>query len=50
MNITLTGEVALAAQKGISLARSMWPALDGVSDEDIVKILINTALTMEAST
>ena len=49
MNITLTGEAALAAQKAVARARSMFPALDGVSDEDILRILVNVSLAKEAA-
>lgn len=49
MNITLTGEDALAAQKAIARARSMFPALDGISDEDILSILVNASLAKETS-
>lgn len=49
MSITLTGEAALAAQKAIAQVRSMFPALDGISDEDILRILVNVSLVKEAA-
>lgn len=49
MNITLTGEDAMTAQKAITQARSIFPALDGISDEDILRILVNASLEKEAS-
>lgn len=49
MNITLTGEAALTAQKAIAQVRSMFPALDGISDEEILRILVNFSLAKEAS-
>lgn len=49
MNITLTGKDALTAQKAIAQARSMFPILDGISDEDVLRILVNASLAKEAS-
>lgn len=49
MNITLTGQDALTAQKAIAQVRSMFPALDGISDEDILRILVDVSLAKEVS-
>lgn len=45
--ITLDGADALAAQSMIAEARAKWPVLKGVTDEEVLTILVGFALTKE---
>ena len=44
MNITLTGEAAIAMKYAVMLARIQAPELDGLSDDQIVSMLVEAGL------
>ena len=47
--ITLTGNAALTTQSMIAEARAKWPVLNGVTDEEVLTILVGYSLTREAT-
>lgn len=47
MNITLTGEGALTAQRAIQNARTMWPVLADIGDREILIFLTVAGLIKE---
>ncbi len=44
MNITLTGDVALAMKYAVELARSKAPEFKGMTDSEVLSRLVETGL------
>lgn len=47
--VTLKGAAALTAQSLIAEARAKWPVLNGITDKDVLTILVGFALAKEVS-
>lgn len=44
MEITLTGDIALAMEYAAKLIRFQHPEFDGMTDEEIISVLVNIGL------